>query len=66
MDNLKTVLSKFIADLEVRALDENVPWVRGYYKGQLEAYKIALMHIDTQIFIKDLQEKTDTLTYGGK
>lgn len=67
MDILQQTLSKFIADLELKLSQDNTAWSRGYYKGQIDAYKIALMLIETEILLKSVAQRSEELiNKGGK
>lgn len=67
MDNIKQILEKFTADLELRLSQDDAPWARGYFRGQIDAYKNALLLIDTEILLKSVAQRSETLTNkGGK
>jgi hypothetical protein len=67
MDNIKQILEKFIADLELKLSQDDAPWARGYFRGQIDAYKVALMLIDTEILLRSVAEKSEELNNkGGK
>jgi hypothetical protein len=55
------MFQKFIADLEQRLNADDAPWARGYFRGQIDAYKVALMLIDTEILLKSVAEKSEEI-----
>jgi hypothetical protein len=56
MDQIETMLVKFIYDLKLRLKENNIAWARGYYQGQLHAYQTALMLHQTETEIAKIKQ----------